>query len=125
MSPIPDALPLDLLPPLQSSHQLATPNPPGGEQRSVLLLDDTSGKELDPLPEKKALLSMKFNSERARQEEVESLIDDLKKRLEKVEAKTKEYKDELNDVHQRLRSGERVREKLKEELEQLRTGSSR
>jgi hypothetical protein len=50
MSPIPDALPLDLLPPLQPGQQLATPNPPGGEQRSVLLLDDTSGKELDPLP---------------------------------------------------------------------------
>ncbi len=50
MSPIPDALPLDLLPPLEPSHQLATPNPPGGEQRSVLLLDDASGKELDPLP---------------------------------------------------------------------------
>lgn len=50
MSPITDALPLDLLPPLEPSHQLATPNPPGGEQRSVLLLDDTSGKELDPLP---------------------------------------------------------------------------
>lgn len=50
MSPIPDALPLDLLPPLQPSQQLATPNPPGGEQRTVLLLDDTSGKELDPLP---------------------------------------------------------------------------
>ena len=50
MSPLSDALPLDLLPPLEPSHQLATPNPPGGEQRSVLLLDDTSGKELDPLP---------------------------------------------------------------------------
>jgi hypothetical protein len=50
MSPIPDALPLDLLPPLEPGHQLATPNPPGGEQRSVLLLDETSGKELDPLP---------------------------------------------------------------------------
>ncbi|MFU8886635.1 MAG: hypothetical protein ACNA8O_14405 [Cyanobacteriota bacterium] len=50
MSPISDALPLDLLPPLEPSHQLATPNPPGGEQRSVLLLDDTAGKELDPLP---------------------------------------------------------------------------
>lgn len=50
MSPIPDPLPLDLLPPLQPGQQLATPNPPGGEQRSVLLLDDTSGKELDPPP---------------------------------------------------------------------------
>ncbi len=50
MSPLSDALPLDLLLPLEAGHQLATPNPPGGEQRSVLLLDDTSGKELDPLP---------------------------------------------------------------------------
>ena len=50
MSPLSDALPLDLLPPLQPGQQLATPNPPGGEQRSVLLLDDTAGKELDPLP---------------------------------------------------------------------------
>ncbi|MCP9852809.1 hypothetical protein KBZ14_07980 [Synechococcus sp. HJ21-Hayes] len=48
--PMAEPLPLDLLPPLEPSQQLATPNPPGGEQRSVLLLDDTSGKELDPLP---------------------------------------------------------------------------
>ena len=50
MSPIPDALPLDLLPPLEPGHQLATPNPPGGEHRAVLLLDDAVGTELDPLP---------------------------------------------------------------------------
>jgi hypothetical protein len=50
MSPLSDALPLDLLPPLEPGQQLATPNPPGGEQRSVLLLDDASGNELDPLP---------------------------------------------------------------------------
>ncbi|SBO43122.1 hypothetical protein [Cyanobium sp. NIES-981] len=49
MSPIPDALPLDLLPPLEPSHQLVTPNPPGGEQRSVLLLNDANGNNLDPM----------------------------------------------------------------------------
>jgi hypothetical protein len=50
MSQIPDALPLDLLPPLEPGHQLATPNPHGGEHRAVLLLDDAVGTQLDPLP---------------------------------------------------------------------------
>lgn len=48
--PMAEPLPLDLLPPLEPSSQLATPNPPGGEQRAVLLLDDADGHELEPLP---------------------------------------------------------------------------
>ncbi|MFN9924646.1 MAG: hypothetical protein ACK55H_11545, partial [Cyanobacteriota bacterium] len=51
-APLPKAepLPLDLLPPLQPGHQLASPNPPGGEQRALLLLDDGDGHDLEPLP---------------------------------------------------------------------------
>jgi len=45
-----EPLPLHLLRPMEPGHQLATPNPPGGEQRAVLLLDDANGHELEPLP---------------------------------------------------------------------------
>jgi hypothetical protein len=48
--PASEPLPLDLLPPLEPSSQLATPNPPGGEQRAVLLLDDGDGHDLEPVP---------------------------------------------------------------------------
>jgi len=48
--PMAEPLPLDLLPPLEPGHQLATPNPPGGEQRAVLLLNDADGTDLEPLP---------------------------------------------------------------------------
>jgi hypothetical protein len=48
--PAVEPLPLDLLPPLEPGHQLATPNPPGGEQRTVLLLDGANGHNLEPLP---------------------------------------------------------------------------
>ena len=34
--PTPDALPLDLLPPLDRDSQISRPNPPGGEHRPVL-----------------------------------------------------------------------------------------
>ena len=48
--PMAEPLPLELLRPMEPGHQLATPNPPGGEQRAVLLLDDADGHDLEPLP---------------------------------------------------------------------------
>lgn len=50
----PEALPLDLLPPLDRNSQIARPNPPGGGQLPVLLGDEAtgtaSGAQVDLLP---------------------------------------------------------------------------
>ncbi len=40
--PTPDALPLDLLPPLDRDSQISRPNPPGGEHRPVLQSDEAA-----------------------------------------------------------------------------------
>jgi hypothetical protein len=54
--PTPDALPLDLLPPLDRDSQISRPNPPGGEHRPVLQPDEAvagaagAGARLDLLP---------------------------------------------------------------------------
>ncbi|MFO8006243.1 MAG: hypothetical protein R6V05_00750 [Candidatus Brocadiia bacterium] len=54
--PTPDALPLDLLPPLDRDSQITRPNPPGGEHRPVLQPEEPAGSaggagaRLDLLP---------------------------------------------------------------------------
>jgi hypothetical protein len=52
--PTPDALPLDLLPPLDRDSQISRPNPPGGDHRPVLQPEDaaagTAGVRRDLLP---------------------------------------------------------------------------
>lgn len=54
--PTPDALPLDLLPPLDRDSQISRPNPPGGDHRPVLQPDELAagaggaGARLDQLP---------------------------------------------------------------------------
>jgi hypothetical protein len=52
--PTPDALPLDLLPPLDRDSQISRPNPPGGEHRPVLQPEEpvagAAGSRRDLLP---------------------------------------------------------------------------
>ncbi|MFK7765805.1 MAG: PDZ domain-containing protein [Mariniblastus sp.] len=80
-------------------------------------------KLLGGLPSKKIVLERKYNVERARAQELDKTMDDLKKRIKLIEAKSKKYKSELDIVRSQLRKKAETREQLEADRQQLVTGS--
>lgn len=102
-------------------------------------------KAIGKLPEKKNVLNVRYNSERARLSELEKFSKDYKSRVEEMEKLMTDYKTQLKEleerklavqknakglkrdldtVHGELRSSKKVKAKLKKDLENLKTGSS-
>lgn len=102
-------------------------------------------KAIGKLPEKKNVLNVRYNSERARLSELEKFSKDYKSRVEELEKLMTDYKSRLKEledrklavqknakglkrdldtVHGELRSSEKVKSKLEKDLENLKTGSS-
>jgi serine protease Do len=81
--------------------------------------------EIEELPEKKSVLNIRFNSERARREELKKSIDHLQARLDEVEENAGDYRKQLNSIRKRMRSGQKTLEQLEAQLDALKTGSSR
>ena len=84
-------------------------------------------KEMDEkyshLPNKKTVLDQKYNQERARVEELNKSISDLKKRLKVIEEKKAVYGTELKDLKSQISTIEKTRQRLEADRQQLRTGS--
>lgn len=99
---------------------------------------------INRLPEKKNVLNVRYNRERARLEELERFAKDYRNRVQEMEKLIKDYqktlegleerrtdvkssakkfKKELDDLHRNLRKNERVKERLENDLEGLITGS--
>lgn len=104
-------------------------------------LAKTEGK----IPEKKNVLNVRYNRERARLEELEDFEKDYRKRIEELEKMVADYNARLKEVEGRkesvedaaealkkdldgirfeIRNREKVKSKLEKDLENLRTGSS-
>ena len=81
--------------------------------------------EIEELPEKKSVLNIRFNSERARREELKKSIEHLQARLDEVEKNAGDYRKQLNSIRKRMRSGQKTLEQLEAQLDALKTGSSR
>jgi chromosome segregation ATPase len=75
------------------------------------------------LPNKKTVLDQKYNQERARVEELNKSISDLKKRLKVIEEKKAVYGTELKDLKSQISTIEKTRQRLEADRQQLRTGS--
>jgi serine protease Do len=78
---------------------------------------------LGKLPETRTDLEKKYNVEKARMEELEKTMKDLKDRIKVIEEKATEYKSELDSVSKELRSIEKLRDRLEADRKQLATGS--
>ena len=75
------------------------------------------------LPNKKTVLEQKYNQERARVEELNKSISDLKKRLKVIEEKKAVYGKDLKSLKGQITNVEKTRQRLEADLEQLRIGS--
>ena len=75
------------------------------------------------LPNKKTVLEQKYNQERARVEELNKSISDLKKRLKVIEEKKAVYGKDLKSLKGQITNIEKTRQRLEADLEQLRIGS--
>ncbi len=75
------------------------------------------------LPNKKTVLDQKYNQERARVEELNKSISDLKKRLKVIEEKKAGYGVELKSLKSQISTIEKTRQRLEADREQLRIGS--
>ncbi len=91
------------------------------EKIDVELLE-MSGKFRE-LPEKKTVLERKYNVERARMDELNKSMADLRARLKVIETKSQDYKSELDSVRKELKRVQKSRERLQADREQLQTGS--
>jgi chromosome segregation ATPase len=80
-------------------------------------------KKYSHLPNKKTVLDQKYNQERARVEELNKSISDLKKRLKVIEEKKAVYGTELKDLKSQISTIEKTRQRLEADRQQLRTGS--
>ena len=86
--------------------------------------------DLDTLPEKKAVLDIKVNSEMAVREELrktiaaqKELLADLEKRLSETEERKERLRSQLSQVRKKLRSGAKTISGLEDQLDGLMTGS--
>ena len=75
------------------------------------------------LPNKKSVLEQKYNQERARVEELNKSISDLKKRLKVIEEKKSVYGTDLKELKSQILTIEKNRQRLEADLEKLRIGS--
>ncbi|MCP4095412.1 MAG: PCRF domain-containing protein, partial [Planctomycetaceae bacterium] len=69
------------------------------------------------------VLEQKYNQERARVEELNKSISDLKKRLKVIEEKKAVYGKDLKSLKGQITNIEKTRQRLEADLEQLRIGS--
>ena len=69
------------------------------------------------------VLLLKYNQERARVEELNKSISDLKKRLKVIEEKKAVYGKDLKSLKGQITNIEKTRQRLEADLEQLRIGS--
>ncbi len=75
------------------------------------------------MPNKKTVLEQKYNQERARVEELNKSMSDLKKRLKVIEEKKAVYGKDLKSLKGQITNIEKTRQRLEADLEQLRIGS--
>ena len=75
------------------------------------------------LPDKKTVLENKYNQEKARSEELNKTLSDLRARLKVIEKRSKTYGDDLTSVRNQIRNIKKNRQRLEADREQLRTGS--
>jgi len=79
--------------------------------------------KIGDLPEKKRVLERKYSVERARKQEIQTMMKELQQRLDEVTERTDKERKELDSVRKTLRSMEKNRDSLEKELQELRTGS--
>ena len=80
-------------------------------------------KLLGDLPSRKIVLERKYNVERARAQELNRTMSDLKRRLAAIEEKTKKYKLDLDVARKQLNSKGKIREQLESDRRKLINGS--
>ena len=80
-------------------------------------------KLLGDLPNRKIVLERKYNVERARAQELNRTMSDLKRRIAAIEEKSKKYKLDLDIARKQLNSKSKIREQLESDRRKLINGS--
>lgn len=74
------------------------------------------------LPEKKNALETQYQVEKAKQEELEKILNDVQDRLKVIELKSKNFGTELDSVKNELKTIEKTRQRLEADRKHLSTG---
>ena len=127
------ALPLETLLPVIKSLKTGDLAPAIVNKEKIAALDaelQQLREDLETLPEKKSVLNIQVNSEKAVRDELRKTVADLekllaehKKRLAESEDRNNRFRSQINSVRKKLRTGEKTITRLKERLESLKTGS--
>ena len=127
------ALPLETLLPVIKSLKTGDLAPAIVNKEKIAALDaelQQLREDLETLPEKKSVLNIQVNSEKAVRDELRKTVADLekllaehKKRLAESEDRNNRFRSQINSVRKKLRTGEKTITRLKERLDSLKTGS--